>query len=91
MRSLARATLKNLEVQPKTNTQKMQVSLLSKNWEKYVFHWEKLNFEHIGNSVHTEEFLALGKALHIYINYLMFYASRQHVKSKHSFKYESLH
>ena len=29
---------------------------LTKNWEKYVLHWKKLYFEHIGNSVHTEEF-----------------------------------
>ena len=36
---------------------------LSKNWKKYVLHWEKCNFEHIGNSVHTTEFLALGKTL----------------------------
>ena len=35
---------------------------LSKNWEKNVFHWEKLKFEHIGNYVHTAEFLALEKA-----------------------------
>ena len=25
--------------------------------------WEKLNFEHIGNFMHTTEYLALGKAL----------------------------
>ena len=30
------------------------------NWEKYIFYWEKLNFEHIGNSVHTA---SIGKAL----------------------------
>ena len=63
---------------------------LSKNWEKYVFRWEKLNFEHIGNSVHTTEFLGLEKAVNIYINYLMFYPTRQHVKLKH-FSYTSLH
>ena len=28
------------------------------------------------------EFLAVGKTLNIYIDYLMFYSSRQHVKSK---------
>ena len=43
-----------------------------------------------GNFVHTTEFLALGKAVNIYINYLMFYPSRQHVKWKH-FKYTSLY
>ena len=53
---------------------------LSKNWEIYVFHWEKWNFGHTGNSVYTAELLALGKALNIYINYLTFYPSRQHVK-----------
>ena len=50
------------------------------NREKYVFHWQKLNFEPIGNSAHKAGFLALGKALNIYIDYLMFYPSRQHVK-----------
>ena len=53
---------------------------LSKNWEKYAFHWEKWNFEPIGNSVHTAEFLPLGKALNIYIDCLTFYPSRQHEK-----------
>ena len=53
---------------------------LSKNWEKCVFHWEELNFEHTGNSVHTAEFLALGKALNIYINYSLIHSSRQHGK-----------
>ena len=61
-----------------------------KKFEKYVFCWEKLNFEHIGNFKHTTEFLALGKNVNIYIKYLMFYPSRQHVKWKH-FKYTSLH
>ena len=28
-----------------------------------VFHWEKQNFEPIGNSAHTTEVLASGKAL----------------------------
>ena len=51
-----------------------------KELAKHVFRWEKLNFEHIGNFLHTTEFLALGKAVNIYINYLMFYPSRQHVK-----------
>ena len=26
-------------------------------WRKHVLHWEKLDFERIGNSVHTAEFL----------------------------------
>ena len=26
--------------------------------KKYVFHWEKLNFEHIGNFLYTVELLA---------------------------------
>ena len=29
------------------------------SWEKYVCHWEKWNFEPIGNLTHTTEFLAL--------------------------------
>ena len=41
------------------------------------------NVEPIGNSSHKAEFLALGKALNIYIDYLMFCPSRQHVKWKH--------
>ena len=40
---------------------------LPKISEKYVFHWEELNFEHIGSSVHAAGFLALGKAPNIYI------------------------
>ena len=40
---------------------------LPKISEKYVFHWEELNFEHIGSSVHTAGFLPLGKALNIYV------------------------
>ena len=34
-----------------------------KNREKCIFHWEKWNFERTGNSVHTTEYLALGKTL----------------------------
>ena len=60
---------------------------LSKDREIYVLLWEKCNFEHIGNSVHTAELLALGKILNIYIDYLMFCSSRKHVKWKH-FKYK---
>ena len=33
------------------------------NWEKGTFYWEKWNFEPIGNSVHSTEYLALKKAL----------------------------
>ena len=36
---------------------------LSMNWEKLIFHWEKWNFEPTGNSVHTTDIVALGKAL----------------------------
>ena len=38
------------------------------------------NFKLIGNSAHTTEFLALRKALNIYINYFTLYPNRQHVK-----------
>ena len=31
--------------------------------EKLIFHFEKQNFEPIGNCVHTTEYLAFGKAL----------------------------
>ena len=31
--------------------------------EKSIFHFEKQNLEHIGNSVHTAEYLAFRKAL----------------------------
>ena len=36
---------------------------LKMNREKSIFHFEKQNLEHIGNSVHTTEYLAFGKAL----------------------------
>ena len=36
---------------------------LKMNKEKSIFHFEKQNLEHIGNSVHTTEYLAFGKAL----------------------------
>ena len=39
--------------------------------KKYIFLWKNLNFEHIGNAVHTTEFLALEKAVNICINYFM--------------------
>ena len=48
------------------------------NQEKYFFHWEKKNFEPIGNSAYKVGFLALGKALNICVDYLIFYP--QHVK-----------
>ena len=38
-----------------------------------INHWEKRNFKPIGDSVNKAEFLDLGKALIIYIDYLMFY------------------
>ena len=38
------------------------------------------NSKHIGNSMHTTEFWELGKSMNIYINYLIFYQSRQHLK-----------
>ena len=53
------------------------------NRKKYVSHWEEWIFKPIGNSAHKAEFLALRKVLNIYIDYidyLMFYSSRQHVK-----------
>ena len=53
---------------------------LSVNWDKYVFHEEKWNFEPIANSAHLVKNLALGKALNIYIDYLMCYPAIQHVK-----------
>ena len=33
------------------------------NWEKLIFHWEKWKFEPTGNSEHTTEIVALGKAV----------------------------
>ena len=36
---------------------------LKMNREKSIFHFEKQNLEYIGNSVHTAEYLAFGKAL----------------------------
>ena len=49
----------------------------------FSFYWEKCNFEHSGNSMHTSEFLALGEVPNIYIDCLMFYPSRQHMNWKH--------
>ena len=46
----------------------MRYSITLVNWEKYVFDWEKWNFQPIASSVHTAEFLALRKALNIYID-----------------------
>ena len=36
---------------------------LSMNWDEYVFHREKWNFESTGNSAYTAEILSSGKAL----------------------------
>ena len=33
------------------------------NWEKYVFHLDKCNFELIGYSAHIIDFLTLGKVV----------------------------
>ena len=38
--------------------------------KKYVFHWEKLNFEHIGNFLYTAELLAL-EGLSEYLYHLL--------------------
>ena len=40
---------------------------LSINWEKYVFHLDKWNFELIGYTAHITDFLGLGKVLLTYI------------------------
>ena len=53
------------------------------NCQKFVLNSEKWNFEPIENSVHTPVTLAWGKALDIYVDYLMSYPSRQHVQWKH--------
>ena len=50
------------------------------NLEKYVFHWEKWNFEPIMNSAHTAERLALVKTMNKNMDYLLYHPSRQHVK-----------
>ena len=36
---------------------------MKRNWKKLIFHWGKWNFKPTGNSVHTTEIMALGKAL----------------------------
>ena len=53
---------------------------LSVYWERYIFHCEKWDFEPIMNSAHMAELLALVKALHKNMEYLLYYASRKHVK-----------
>ena len=47
---------------------------LSMNWEKYIFHWEKWDFEPIMNSAHMAELFALVEAL---IDYLLYCTSRR--------------
>ena len=54
---------------------------------KICFPLTKIEFSTYLELVHTTEFLALGKAVNIYINYLMFYASRQHVKLIQVYKF----
>ena len=58
----------------------MRYSITSLSWEKYVFHREKWNFEHVATPAHTAEYLALRNALNIYIDNFMFYPSLQNVK-----------
>ena len=51
-----------------------------------MFSTGKIEFWTHWQSVHKAEFLALGKALNIYtdyIDYLMFYPGREHVQWKH--------
>ena len=50
---------------------------LSVNWKKYVFYWEKWDFQPIMNSAHMAELLAFVKALRKNMDYLLYYASRQ--------------
>ena len=52
---------------------------LSMNWETFVLHLERWNFEPIMNSVHTTKSLALRKALIKNIDYFMYYPGRQYV------------
>ena len=47
----------------------MIYSITSVNWEKYVFHREKCNFEPILNSARSAKFLVLRNALNIYYDY----------------------
>ena len=53
--------------------------IFSMNWEKYIFHWEKWDFEPIMNSAYMAELLALVDVLNKNMDYLLYYASR-HVK-----------
>ena len=39
------------------------LKILPMNWEKYIFHWEKWNFELIANSAHMAEPFVLGNSL----------------------------
>ena len=43
------------------------------SWVKYVFCWEKKNFEPIVNSMHTVDHLALVKALIKNIDHSLYY------------------
>ena len=53
---------------------------LSMNLEKYVFHYEKWNFEPSMDYVHTVELLVLVKTPNKNMDYLLYYPSRQHVQ-----------
>ena len=44
---------------------------LSMNWEKYILHWEKWDFEPIMDSANMAELLALLKALNKNMDYLL--------------------
>ena len=48
-----------------------QISEFINKLGKYVFHWEKRNFQPIGNLAHTTECLTSGKAMYIYIDCLI--------------------
>ena len=50
------------------------------NLEKYVFHYEKWNFEPSMDYVHTVELLVLVKTPNKNMDYLLYYPSRQHVQ-----------
>ena len=53
---------------------------LSINWEKHVFYWENWNFEPIGKSAQTIEFLALGCTLFLILPLVFADASKNKQK-----------
>ena len=75
-----------MEVQPKTNTQKIPILNVWINWEKLCPNLSFTVEKKIcikKDCCHCKLNLALGETLNVYIDYLIFYLSNEYVKWKH--------